>query len=136
MRTGSLLRALLWWWLWWCGMQGLLEQGLSSLKLLVREAGAMCPWPGDAAAALLSSLLDMGEKALINRRNWQQLNSRAVDLLQLIAGNKRLQADTHSYRSIMHRLVNTLKVRIVVPGRRADTDGGLKRPSDRMSHRG
>ncbi|EFJ48108.1 hypothetical protein VOLCADRAFT_91346 [Volvox carteri f. nagariensis] len=90
--------------------QGLLEKALPTLKLLVREAGSMCPWPGDAAAQLLASLLDMGERALVNKRNWQQLNTRAVDLLQLIARNKQLQSDTHSYRNIMHRLINTLKL--------------------------
>ncbi|GLI58429.1 hypothetical protein VaNZ11_000134 [Volvox africanus] len=89
--------------------QGWVEQGVSYLKVVVRKIGAMCPWPGDAAAQLLGALLDMGEKALINRRNWHQLNVRAVDLLQLIASNKQLQADTHVYRSIMHRLINTLK---------------------------
>ncbi|GIL66630.1 hypothetical protein Vafri_20122 [Volvox africanus] len=89
--------------------QDWIEQGVSYLKVIVRKAGAMCPWPGDAAAQLLGTLLDMGEKALINRRNWHQLNVRAVDLLQLIASNKQLQADTHVYRSIMHRLINTLK---------------------------
>ncbi|GIL71197.1 hypothetical protein Vretimale_17771 [Volvox reticuliferus] len=89
--------------------QGWLEQGVSYLKVVVRKAGAMCPWPGDAAAQLLGALLDMGETALINRRNWHQLNVRAVDLLQLIASNTQLQADTHVYRSIMHRLINVLK---------------------------
>lgn len=64
-------------------LQGKVEQSVSTLKALVRAAGELCPWPGDAAAALLSGLLDMGERALINRRNWQQLNARAVDLLQV-----------------------------------------------------
>ncbi|KXZ47014.1 hypothetical protein GPECTOR_39g508 [Gonium pectorale] len=85
------------------------EGAVSQLKALVLFAGSMCPWPGDAAAQLLAGLLDAGERALVNRRNWQQLNTRAADILQIIANNKRLQADTHVYRSVMNRLINTLK---------------------------
>lgn len=61
----------------------MLEGGLGALKQLVAAAGNLCPWPGDAAASLLSGLLDLGERALVNRRNWRQLNARAVDLLQV-----------------------------------------------------
>ncbi|KAG2495682.1 hypothetical protein HYH03_006282 [Edaphochlamys debaryana] len=89
--------------------KGFWEEALGATRDVVRALGAMCPWPGDAAAELLAGLLDLSEKAAINRRNLQQLNQRAVDLLQLIANNKRLQADTHAYRNLMHRLMNTLK---------------------------
>lgn len=88
-----------------------MEGVVSASKALVRAAGAMMPWPGDAAANLLVNLLSMTERALINGRNWAQLNARAVDLLQLIAANKTLQADANAYRHLMARLIHTLKVR-------------------------
>lgn len=70
------------------------------------------PPAGNAAAEALGVLLDLAGHALLNSRNWHALNERAVELLRVVAANKQLQQKEAAYRSLVYRLIRTLKARL------------------------
>ena len=56
-------------------LPGTAEKVVGALKSAAGLAARVLPWPGNSAAKLLGQLLEMTEKAIINKRNWVTLVS-------------------------------------------------------------